>query len=316
MRDSRCMKANNTGLYADVAELLALRSRAMELLAGYRRRSASRESGPSHSAFRGRGMDYAESRPYAPGDDVRHIDWRVTARTGRAHSKVFQAERDRVTAVIVDRSPGMGFGTRSCLKSVAAARLGALLAWTGSMEGDRLAAISEGDVVPPTRGRSAILRVLNALSSWSRSTVATSDPVEAFNQSLERLPRLIRPGSHVLLLADARSVDARSEAALRALSAHHDVIALLVCDALERHPPPAGNYLAVGSEGAVTLSLDTPAARQRWFEHFDALQQAALGHLAAAGVRAHRVTTDDDPVTALRDLLRGAPEPRSEGLAA
>lgn len=71
---------------------------------------------------------------------------------------------------------------------------------------------------------------------------------------------MIRPGSHVLLLADARSVDARSEAALRALSAHHDVIALLVCDALERHPPPAGNYLAVGSEGAVTLSLDTRSA--------------------------------------------------------
>lgn len=310
------MKPTHTGLRADVAELLALRPRAMELLAGHRRRSASRESGPAHSAFRGRGMDYAESRPYAPGDDVRHIDWRVTARTGRAHSKVFQAERDRVTAVIVDRAPSMAFGTRACLKSVAAVRLAALLAWTGSMQGDRLAAISAGDVVPPTRGRSAILRVLNALASWSDGSHGADAAAAELNRSLERLPRLIRPGSHVLLLADARSIDARCEPSLRALSAHHDVIALLVCDALERHAPPAGHYLAAGPDGVVALDLDSAAARQRWFRHFDDLQQSALGHLAACGVRAHRVATDDDPVAALRELLRGAPEPRGEGLAA
>ncbi|MCB1560599.1 MAG: DUF58 domain-containing protein [Xanthomonadales bacterium] len=310
------MKPTTTGLRAEVAELLALRSRAMELLAGYRRRSASRESGPSHSAFRGRGMDYAESRPYAPGDDVRHIDWRVTARTGRAHSKVFQAERDRVTAVVVDRSASMAFGTRNCLKSVAAARLGALLAWTGSMEGDRLATISDGEVVPPTRGRSGILRVLNALSSWSEGSGAAADPVHSLNRSLERLPRLIRPGSHVLLLADARSIDTRCEPALRALSAHHDVIAMLVCDALERHAPPAGHYLATGPDGVVPLDLDSDEARERWFRHFDDLQQTALAHLAGCGIRAHRVATDDDPVDALRDLLRGVSEPLSREQAA
>jgi len=310
------MSQTMTGLRADVAELLALRSRAMELLAGYRRRSASRESGPSHSAFRGRGMDYAESRPYAPGDDVRHIDWRVTARSGRAHSKVFQAERDRVTAVIVDRAPSMLFGTRGCLKSVAAARLAALLAWTGSMEGDRLAAISGSEVVPPTRGRSAILRVLNALSSWSITSHGADDAATELNRSLERLPRLLRPGSHVLLLADARSIDARCEPALRALAAHHDVIALLVCDALERHSPPAGHYLALGPHGVVPLDLDSAELRERWFGHFDDLQQAALAQLAACGIRAHRVATDDDPVNALRELLRGAPEPRTKELAA
>ncbi|MEZ5464763.1 MAG: DUF58 domain-containing protein [Lysobacteraceae bacterium] len=310
------MKPTTTGLRADVTELLALRSRAMELLAGYRRRSASRESGPSHSAFRGRGMDYAESRPYAPGDDVRHIDWRVTARTGRAHSKVFQAERDRVTALIIDRSASMAFGTRNCLKSVAAARLAALLAWTGSMEGDRLAAISGSDVVPPTRGRGAILRVLNALSSWSEGSSGAEEPAVDLNHSLERLPRLIRPGSHVLLLADARSIDARCEPALRALSAHHDVIALLVCDALERHSPPAGRYLAAGPEGVVPLDLDSAEARERWFRHFDDLQQTALAHLAGCGIRAHRVATNDDPVGAMRDLLRGAPEPPAREMAA
>jgi len=112
----------------------------------------------------------------------------------------------------------------------------------------------------------------------------------------------------VLLLADARSIDARTEPALRALAAHHDLIAILVCDALELRLPPPGSYLAVGQHGVIPLDLDTAEARAGWSRHFDAVQRAALGHLAACGVRAHRVATDDDPVSALRDLLRGAPE--------
>ncbi|HRN60532.1 MAG TPA: DUF58 domain-containing protein, partial [Chiayiivirga sp.] len=93
------------------------------------RRSADLFSGGHQSPFRGRGMEYAESRPYAPGDDVRHIDWRVTARSGRTHTKLFQPERERITAVVYDRSAAMAFGTRTCFKSVQARRLAALMLW-------------------------------------------------------------------------------------------------------------------------------------------------------------------------------------------
>ena len=83
-------------------------------------------------------MDYAESRLYVQGDDARHIDWRVTARTGRTHTKVFHAERDRVTLLVADTAPTLYFGTRRCFKSVLAAEIGALTAWAAQRSGDRV----------------------------------------------------------------------------------------------------------------------------------------------------------------------------------
>ena len=114
------------GIVPTLAELVALRDAA-------RARSPARRgrfgvSGQAPSPLRGRGMEYAESREYAQGDDARHIDWRVTARTGRMHTKVFHAERDRVTLLLADTAPTLYFGTRRCFKSVQAARAGA--AWT------------------------------------------------------------------------------------------------------------------------------------------------------------------------------------------
>ncbi|TGP40975.1 DUF58 domain-containing protein, partial [bacterium M00.F.Ca.ET.229.01.1.1] len=91
--------------------------------------------------LRGRGMEYAESREYVAGDDARHIDWRVTARTGRAHTKLFQAERERVSLIVADTSPALYFGTRVRFKSVQAARAGAVAAWSAQRRGVRVCAL-------------------------------------------------------------------------------------------------------------------------------------------------------------------------------
>ncbi|MCE7932833.1 MAG: DUF58 domain-containing protein, partial [Xanthomonadales bacterium PRO6] len=123
----------------DLATLIALRARVLAWPPPQRARGSS--AGPATSPLRGRGMDYAESRLYAQGDDARHIDWRVTARTGKTHTKIFHAERDRVTWLLADTAPTLYFGTRRCFKSVLAAEVGALVAWAAQRSGDRIGAL-------------------------------------------------------------------------------------------------------------------------------------------------------------------------------
>jgi uncharacterized protein (DUF58 family) len=277
------------GIHVGLAELIALRPRALGLAAS--RPRASRESlvGSRQSPFRGRGMEFAESRPYAAGDDVRHIDWRVTARSGKVHSKLFQPERERVTAIVADTSATMAFGTRSCFKSVQAARLGALLAWLALADGDRLCAASFGShqrLLPATGGRRGALRVLELLVegyALPLPEAASGQVATSLAATLERLSRLLRPGSHILLLLDPRSVDEAARIALARLRAHHDVVAALLIDPLELAAP----------------------ARAAWNAHFQQQLDTALDRLRRSGVRAHSVSTAQDPLAALRDLLHG-----------
>lgn len=289
------------GVRADLRELIGLRPRTAELdRARYRRRSRERDAGAARSAFRGRGMEYAESRPYAPGDDVRQMDWRVTARTGRPHTKLFQPERDRVTALVVDRAAAMHFGTRVCFKSVQAARIGALLGWSALAAGDRLAAAAGGEVIPPAGGRHGLMRVLAALARWT-----APDPAAApLSVALTAAGRVLKTGSHILILADARSLDLACEPQLAALARHNDVLVALLHDALETEAPSPGRYVV--SDGAARVEVDTTAAsaRSAWRASFRAVREAAQERLASVALVGVPVCVTDDPVQALRALLR------------
>ncbi|MFP7726198.1 DUF58 domain-containing protein, partial [Lysobacter sp. D1-1-M9] len=127
------------GVTPTLSELVGLRA----LASGRRSARLGRHgvSGHALSPLRGRGMEYAESREYVAGDDARHIDWRLTARTGQAHTKLFQAERERLTLIVADTAPALYFGTRVRFKSVQAARAGAIAAWVAARDGDRIAAL-------------------------------------------------------------------------------------------------------------------------------------------------------------------------------
>ncbi|WP_267087688.1 DUF58 domain-containing protein, partial [Xanthomonas sacchari] len=141
------------GIRPSLAELVALRAAVARMPPPRRGRHGL--SGAAPSPMRGRGMEYAESREYVAGDDVRHIDWRLTARSGRTHTKLFQAERERLSLIVADTAPSLYFGTRVRFKSVQAARAGAVAAWAAQRQGDRLAALrgsrSEAPV-PPAAG--------------------------------------------------------------------------------------------------------------------------------------------------------------------
>ena len=290
-------------------ELLSLRARAGELASGARRRSADRDAGTRHSPVRGRGMDYAESRAYAAGDDVRHIDWRVTARSGELHTKLFAPERERTSAVVVDTAAAMGFGTRACYKTVAAARLAALFVWAAVAQGDRICAASfgrHGGLIPSLAGRRGALRALDAICRWSSQAIADTPSETTLSVTLDSLARGLNSGAHVLLVVDQRSVDEDAERALRRLRRHHDVMAVVLVDAFERSRLPSGVYRVAALAGEAQLVVEADGEAP-WQQAWRMAQESAVWRLRKVGAGAMIARSDQDPVQVLRDLLRGVP---------
>ncbi len=281
--------AIGNGLQPTLAELVALRG----AVSGRRSAKLGRfgSSGHALSPMRGRGMEYAESREYVAGDDARHIDWRLTARTGRAHTKLFQAERERLTLIVADTAQALYFGTRVRFKSVQAARAGAVAAWAAARDGDRIAALrgSTRDApVAPASGARGALRVLDALVRWY---ARPPDDDAGLGVALDHAARLLRPGSRLLVLADPSSIAAIPEQRWPALAQHHEVVVLLLTDPLEITPPVA--MLPFASAGhRVELDLSTPTQRQRWRAEFALPIEAALARLPSRGVRLQTLSTD------------------------
>ena len=270
------------GITPTLVELVALRASAL----GRRppKRGRHGVSGHALSPLRGRGMEYAESREYAIGDDARHIDWRLTARSGKPHTKLFQAERERLTLIVADTAPSLYFGTRVRFKSVQAARAGAIAAWAAVRDGDRIAAL-RGSIreapVPPAAGPRGALRVLDALVRWYSQPPADD---AGLTIALDHARRLLRPGSRLVLLADPASVAEVPPQRWPALTMHNEVIVLLLSDPLERDPPQAALPFQ-SAEHRLELDLATSAQRQRWRNEFLAPIEAALAQLPARGVR-------------------------------
>lgn len=203
---------------------------------------SSRQSGGYVSHFKGRGMEFDESRLYQPGDDIRCIDWRVTARSGKTHTKIFREERERPIFISVDYRRTMSFATRGVFKSVQAAKLAALIAWAGQQQGDRIGGqifADEGCLeLKPIGGKHGVLRLFNALvnPSYSCRSAVAIDRVWA------RLVEHAKPGSRVYLISDFRGLSETAEKYLRKLSRHCEVVLIMVYDPLEKSLPKKGRY--------------------------------------------------------------------------
>ncbi len=289
--------------HASLDELLALRHQVPRLRSGLRARSAP--AGQHLSHLHARGVDYAESRIYQPGDDIRVMDWRVTARTGKPHTKLFLEERERDLLIVVDMSTSMQFGTRRRFKSVQALRAAALAAWMTVAAGDRVGALSFGRShgwIRPRGGVRGVLAMLGELLRLDQGEEADGEPL---SQALKRVQRRLHGGSRVLLISDGFSCDQAATAALRRLSAKADVTALGVADVLETRAPAAPGLAVEHGGRKVRLALDRAAARRafqqalgRGRRQFDALCHDC-------GVRQRWIDTAAEPQVALRELLAG-----------
>jgi uncharacterized protein (DUF58 family) len=295
---------SDDGIRPTLSELVSLRGSTN----GRRSAKLGRHGVTGHalSPLRGRGMEYAESRDYVAGDDARHIDWRLTARTGRAHTKLFQAERERLTLIVADTAPSLYFGTRVRFKSVQAARAGAVAAWAAARDGDRIAAL-RGSVreppVTPASGARGALRVLDALVRWY-SELPEEDA--GLTVALDHAQRLLRPGSRVVLLADPRSISDIPERRWPALAQHHEVVVLLLTDPLETTPPKSAVPFSTHGH-RVEIDLASPAQRQRWLREFASPVEAAIASLPSRGVRVQALSSDAPSESWLPLLGRARP---------
>jgi uncharacterized protein (DUF58 family) len=301
------------GVGIGLPELIALRNRA----GGNAMRHAATGSGSSGghvSVRRSRGMEFAEARLYRPGDDVRHIDWRQTARRGKAYTKLFHEELERPVSLLVDLGPSMRFGTRVAFKSVVAARAAALLAWTAAAAGDRIGGVVwNGGMQHEVRPQSRRHGVLPLLRHIATAASCPPDAGDGLAAPVQALKRTLRPGSTVVLVSDFSTLGPEAANGIGALAAHADVLLLHIHDLFESAPPP-GRYRLTDGRNSVELDLRTEAARNAYAAGF-ADRRAELERLAQqTGARLHSLGTHEDPLDAVR-LLSGLMPPRAREAA-
>ena len=237
-------------LYPILAELIKLQaaSNAGLLKNKYSQRSVTQ--GDYSSLFRGQGMELDNVRPYIVGDDIRHIDWRVTARTHKPHVKTFQAESDRKIMLIVDANAYMRFGTRGTFKSIQAARAAALLAGMGFKNRDRVGGMVFGDIAgqvqffPPSRHKAAAWRFLQFLC---RPHVAQPQVLLQF--ALQQLQRNLPTGALIFLLTDLNAILATDPTIYSALKAKSELIFLPIIDPIDASLPQLANLVCADAAG-------------------------------------------------------------------
>jgi len=290
----------------DLEELLALRGAAHGLSLHGWKAARAMMLGAHSSAQRGRGLEFQEVRSYVAGDDPRNIDWRVTARRGRPHTKLFREERERPVWLLVDLQPGLFFGTRRQLKSALAVRAAALLAWVASLGGDRVGAvITDGTaqcrILPPRARQTGVLPLLDALAEAQPKGPGQPAPL-AMESALRALLPLARPGNLILALSDFAGLREQAGSLWTALAAHSDLRLFWITDALEEDGLPNGRFRA-GLPGRLRL-LEGGRVRERWRQAWREreAQVAALSQRSAAPVV--RLDTRQPVAEVLRPLLR------------
>ena len=260
----------------------------------------SSQSGNYVSRFKGRGMEFDEARLYQPGDDIRTIDWRVTARTGKTHTKVFREERERPVFISVDNRLAMRFATRGVFKSVLAAKLGGLLAWAAEYHGDRIGGqlFSEHECreLKPQNGRHAVLRFLNALVK-PQDTVGKEFTLD---QVLARLNQHARPGSLVYIISDFRGINDQAETHIAKLSEHCEVVLIFIYDPLESSLPSKGRYRFTDDERDVVIDTGDQQRLLTYHQRFAQRLQRLELLAKKRGLVFIQCSTVEDPIECLR----------------
>nr|WP_319387402.1 DUF58 domain-containing protein [uncultured Roseibium sp.] len=252
----------DTRVRVNLQHLRSFEGRARKLTLLPRQPVSSVLNGRHASRLRGRGLNFEELRGYLPGDDPRTIDWKVTARTGEPHVRVYSEERDRPALLVVDQRMSMFFGTRLNMKSVTAAEAAALVAFRVLDQGDRVGAVIFGDghvsEFRPKRGRTAVNRFLTALDRANRMLHAEAPRADHplfLNQPLASVARIARRDHLVIVISDFDGLDARTGKLVGTIARHNDVILCPVTDPISEDVPR--NMKLVVSDGELQVELDT-----------------------------------------------------------
>lgn len=265
-------------------------------------------AGKYHTAFRGRGMSFSEVREYRPGDDVRDIDWNVTARAHRAHVKVYEEERELTMMLLIDVSPSRMFGSTELTKKNLITEIAATLAFSASKNNDKVGCILFSDhiekFIPPKKGRSHILMIIRELIGFTPSGHGTN-----ISEVLRYLVGVNKKRTTTFLLSDlinAPSDMPKLEDALKIASSKHDIMAIRVFDKCDRKLPNVGIVEVEDAETGERSWLDTSSRRVRefWTQQYNERNEAMASLLSHNRVDIAEVATDGDYVKELIKMFK------------
>lgn len=258
---------------ADSNALIKLRYAARELTNFPKLQARQILAGGHRSHFRGRGMDFDQVRLYQPGDDVRSIDWRVTARTQVPHTKVFIEERERPILIITDLRSSMFFGSQR-LKSVVACEVSAALAWAGLGINDRVGGVIFGAQdqldIKPKRSHHTALQFIRGLQNFSETLLNPQSDKLDLATLLEESRRLALPGSTVFIVSDFSDLNSACEPHLFSLAKHCTINFCQVFDHLERQLPEPALYAVANAQRQAILDTSDQQVRDNFAKQFAA----------------------------------------------
>ncbi|MCP4955578.1 MAG: DUF58 domain-containing protein [Photobacterium aquimaris] len=258
---------HSDGVNVCLAELLQYKNQAVRWLAPAKS-IWSQLNGHHQSRHKGRGMNFSEVRPYQAGDDIRSIDWRVTARTGKTHTKLFTEEREQPIMLFIDISTSMQFGSQLMLKSVQAAHFASLLSWLAIDEQDRIGAVIYNGIstieCKPTARQRGPLHIINALISAQQGALKALDHAnnDGFSTALKRLHYLCPKGSEIIVISDFYPLKATDKRRLSQLRQHNRIQFVQIYDPLEQGQTQFRGYEHV-TDNQQSAWLDFSAKKTR-----------------------------------------------------
>jgi hypothetical protein len=265
--------------------LMRLRFSANLLSMPSAKRGLRQQTGGHLSKFKGRGMEFAEVRLYQPGDDIKSIDWRVTARRQKPHTKLFHEERERPVLILCDQSMSQFFGSTTALKSVKAAEIASLIAWTTLKHGDRVGGLIFSDKghleIRPARSRKTATRYVKAVSEFNGALLNRAQspkddqPSTRFTleNALLECRQLSKPGALIIIVSDFAEFSPACTKLLHAIRAHGDIIAIQTFDELERELPPPGEYPITDGDQQILLNTNSQSLRDNFKKAISDKQQ-------------------------------------------
>lgn len=298
--------------HISLPDLIRLQADARALKLPSARPVRSRQAGLQRSPQRGRGMAFAEVRLYQPGDDIRSIDWRVTARRQEPHTKLYEEERERPVLLLCDLGPSLFFASTGAFKQVRCAQIAAILAWLALWSGDQVGGIVFNDetlsVLRPARRKKSVLRLLDTLDETattgqpSAGTGRATRPVQA-GHGTYRGRRVAHTGSRIFVISDFLDISAETGTLLGALARHNSVSALRIVDPLEKELPKSGRFAVAGPDGPVWFDAGNPRFQRAWHEKVTNHEHRLEDCFRTSGVTMAEVSTAEDPAATLKLLL-------------
>jgi len=302
------------GVYADLDELIRLQFKVHGVSFLPRQPVQSLLAGRRASRLRGRGLDFEEIRRYIPGDDIRTMDWRITARTRKPHTRVYTEEKDRPVLLVVDQRLSMFFGSQVAMKSVTAAEVAAMGAWRTLSVGDRVGALvfndSEIHEIPPHRSRQRVMQILETVLEMNHALRVDgdiqSDPA-MLNRVLEKVLHVAKHDYLVGIISDFSGADEETKNVVTRLASHNDVIALFIYDPLEADLPSFGKVIV--SQGDLQLEVDTGDTkfRKQFSEQFESGLKTARDLMLKRGIPVLPIHTAGGVREQFMDLLGHGP---------